>query len=87
MNQKKISARIELNPYSNKVLAVFKAKYDLKDKSEAINKFMEIFGEEIVDKESNDNYVKKVIETVNKHLVKYKDKKMSIEELNRLCEV
>jgi len=86
MNQKNISARIELNSYSNKVLAVLKAKYSLKDKSEAINKFMEIFGEEIVEKESNENYIKKVMEITNKHLAKYKNKKMSVEELDRFCE-
>ena len=87
MNQRNISARIELNPYSNKVLSVLKAKYSLRDKSEAINKFMEIFGEEVVEKESNENYIKKVIEITNRHLAKYKDKKMSVEELDRLCEM
>jgi len=87
MNQKNISARIELNPYSNKVLAVLKAKYGLKDKSETINKFVEIFGEEVVEKESNEKYIKKIIETTNKHLAKYKNKKMSVEELDKLCEV
>ena len=33
-----VDARVELNKYSNRVLSVVKAKYDLKDKSQAINK-------------------------------------------------
>ena len=87
MNHKNISARVELNPYANKVLAVLKAKYSLKDKSEAINKFVEIYGEEVVEKEANDKYVKKIMEITNKHLKRYKDRKMSLEQLDRLCEV
>ena len=37
-----VDARVELNKYSNRVLSVVKAKYDLKDKSQAINKFVEL---------------------------------------------
>ena len=87
MNEKTISARVELSPYANKILAVLKAKYSLKDKSEAINKFVEIYGDEIVEKEANEEYVKKILEVTNKHLSKYKNKKMSLEELDALCEV
>ena len=39
-----ISARITLTEYSNRVLNLVKAKYGLKNKSEAINKFIEIYG-------------------------------------------
>ena len=85
--EKEISARIRLSNYTNKVLTVIKAKYELNDKSEAINKFAEIYGDEIVEKEANDEYVKKIIEITNKHLEKYKHRKMNFEELDRLCEV
>ena len=37
---KMISARLNLTEYSNKVLNMIKIKFDLKDKSEALNKFM-----------------------------------------------
>ena len=76
-----------MNPYTSKVLAVIKAKYGLRDKSEAINKFVEMHGEEVVEKESNENYVKKIIELTNKHLEKNGNRKMSFKELDRLCEV
>ncbi|HQT45132.1 MAG TPA: DUF2683 family protein, partial [Candidatus Micrarchaeota archaeon] len=42
-----VFAQIELNDYTNRVLNVLKAKFGLKDKSEAINKFAEIYGDEI----------------------------------------
>ena len=82
-----ISARIELNGYANKVLAVLKAKYGLKDKSEAINKFAELYGNELVEKEANEEYIKKMIEGVNEHLKKYKDRRMTFKELDALFEV
>lgn len=83
----KISARVELTAYANKVLAVLKAKYGLQDKSEAINKFAELYGEEVVEKEANDEYVKHILEVTNKHLERNKGRKMNFKELDALCEI
>ena len=82
-----ISARLQVNEYTNKVLNVVKAKFDLKDKSEALNKFVEIYGEEEVAKEAKDEYIKKLIEIDSRHLKKYGNKKMTLKELDNLCEV
>ncbi len=87
MEQQNVSARVEINEYVNRVLGVIKAKYGLKDKSEAINKFVELYGDEVVEKEANEKYVKHMIEITNKHLSNYKNKKMSLAELDKLCEV
>jgi len=85
--QQTISARVEINEYANRVLAIIKAKFGLKDKSEAINKFIQLYGEEIVEKQANDEYVKKIIDITNTHIKKYKNKNMSLNELDKLCEV
>jgi len=87
MENKLISARVEINEYANRVLAIIKAKFSLKDKSEAINKFIELYGEEVAEKQANEEYVKKIINITNNHIEKYKNKKMSLNELDRLCEV
>lgn len=87
MKQKNVSARIELTFYSNKVLAVLKAKYGLKDKSEAINKFVEIYGDDVVEKEANEDYIKEMIRGVKKHIKKYKYKPMNSKELDGLFEI
>lgn len=87
MENNNVSARIEINPYTNKVLAILKAKYGLKDKSEAINKFADLYGDEIFEKEAKDEYVKKVIGIADRHMKKYGHKTMSLEELDKLCEV
>ncbi|MDD3245005.1 MAG: DUF2683 family protein [Candidatus ainarchaeum sp.] len=65
-----INARIQLDPEANRILNMFKAKYDLKDKSEAINKFVLIHSK--LDKFDNlevkDDYVYKMEEGVSKFL-------------------
>ncbi len=82
-----VSARVELDEYTNRVLGVIKMKYGLKDKSEALNKFIELYGDEVIDREANEEYVKKTIELTKKHYDKYKNKKMTLQELDNLCEV
>ena len=81
-----VSARVNISPYVNKVLGIIKLKYDLKDKSEALNKFVELYGEEVVEKEVSDDYMKKIIELTNNHYKKYGARKMSLEELDALLE-
>ncbi len=82
-----VFARLSLNDYTKKVLNVIKAKFDLNDKSEALNKFAEMYGEDLVEKQSNDQYIKKILEIDQRHMKKYGHKKMSLKELDRLCEV
>ena len=86
-NRKMVSARVELDDYTNRVLGVIKIKFGLKDKSEALNKFIEMYGDEIIEKEATEDYVKKVIDITKKHFEKYKNKEMTLQELNKLCEV
>lgn len=85
MTIQKVSARLEIDDYSNKVLGIIKIKYALKDKSEALNKFIEIFGENFIEKESNEEYVQKVILIADNHFKKYGKRKMSLQELDKLC--
>jgi len=85
--EKMISARVELDNYANKVLGIIKIKFGLKDKSEALNKFIELYGEDIMEKQANEEYIKKVIGITKKHFEKYANKKMTLQELDKLCEV
>ena len=81
-----ISARIELNEYTNKVINMIKVKFGLKDKSEALNKFIELYGEDVIENEASEEYSKKIIEIANNHFKKYSHRKMTLQELNKLCE-
>lgn len=82
-----VLARLELNDYTNKVLNIVKIKFDLKDKSEALNKFVFEYGEEVLEKQAKPEYVKKILEMEKNHFKKYGRRKMSIKELDKLCGV
>ncbi|MBI2530444.1 MAG: DUF2683 family protein [Candidatus Diapherotrites archaeon] len=75
--------------YTNRVLGVIKEKYGLRDKSEALDKFAELYGgdfvDEFIDKEVKDEVVREVIESCDRHIKKYGFRSMSVEELDRLC--
>jgi hypothetical protein len=81
-----VTARIELNEYANQVLNVVKAQQGLHDKSEAINVFIDMFGEEFVEKQAKDKYLKKIMEIEESHFRKHKHRKMSLKELDAFCE-
>lgn len=85
--EKLISARVELDDYANRVLNIIKIKSGLKNKSEALNKFIEMYGDDIMEREATEEYVKKAIEIAKRHFEKYKNKKMTLQELDILCEV
>jgi len=82
-----ISARLTLSEYTNRVLNVVKAKFGLKDKSEALNRFVELYGDEEVGMEAKEDYIKKVLEIDQRHVNKYANRKMTLKELDKLCEV
>ncbi|MBU4069955.1 MAG: DUF2683 family protein [Nanoarchaeota archaeon] len=83
--EKMISARVELDDYTNKVLGIIKIKFGLRDKSEALNKFIELYGEEIMEKEASEEYTKNIISITKKHFEKYSNKKMTLQKLDKLC--
>lgn len=81
-----VFARLSLEDYTNKVLNVIKARFGLKDKSEALNKFAQLYGDDIVEKEAKEEYIKKLIQIEDKHIKRYGKRKMTLQELDRLCE-
>lgn len=81
-----VFARVNLTDYANRVLNVIKAQFSLKDKSEALNKFVELYGTDVVEQEATDQYVQRVLDTAERHVQKYKHKKMTLKELDSLCE-
>ena len=87
MANETISARVELNDYANRVLGMIKLKYGLKDKSEALNKFIELYGHDILEREATEEYVKKIIEISKNHFKKHGYKKMGLRELDKISGV
>ncbi len=82
-----VYARLTLTDYANRVLNVIKGRFGFNDKSQAFNRFIELYGEEFVEKEASDKYLKKFLETEERHFKKYGNRKMSLKELDELCGV
>ncbi|HIH13821.1 MAG TPA: DUF2683 family protein [Nanoarchaeota archaeon] len=80
-----VAMNLHVSEYASRVLGVVKEKFGLKDKSEAMDKFAEMFGDEFIDKEAKDEYIKKIIEIEKRHIAKYNQKKMTLAEFDRLC--
>jgi len=55
-------AVVKISDHANKVLNIVKAKYDLKDKSEAIEKIAMEYEQEILEPELRPEFVKSVTE-------------------------
>jgi hypothetical protein len=76
-----IDARVKLNQYTNRVLSMVKAKYDLKDKSEALNRFVELYGSNEIELEVKPEYVKKILAVEEAHFKKYGHRATTIKQL------
>lgn len=80
-----VNLRANISEYTNRVLGVIKEKFGLKDKSEAINKFAELYGEEFVEAEVKEEVIKQMIKDCDQHIKKYGYRKMTTKELDKLC--
>ena len=79
-------ARVVLEDYPNTVLNVVKAKYGLKDKSEALNKFINDYGCNEVEPKVKESYVKKILRIEENHIKKYGYKSQTVNELRKEIE-
>lgn len=79
-----INFRAQIDEYTNRVLGVVKEKFGLKDKSEALDKFAEMYGEEFVEKEAREEFIAEVAGIVKEHHKKYPNRKMGLKELDKL---
>lgn len=80
-----VDARVQLKEYSNRVIAVVKAKYGLRDKSEALNRFIETYGPEEVEPEVKESYMKKLL-NIEADLRKGDYKRQTVQELRKEIE-
>lgn len=76
--------RLEVDNYTKKVLDVVKGKHGLKNRDAALKKFVELHGENYVEKEPNELFLKELDEKYERHIKKYGTKSMSEEELDEL---
>ncbi len=80
-----VTMNLKAEEYTNRVLGVVKEKYGLNDKSQALNKFVDMFGDEFVEHEVREDVIKEIIASCDKHIKKYGFKSMTTNELDELC--
>lgn len=68
-----VKAIVDISRRANRVINVIKAKYDLRDKSQAINKMAEEFEEFILEPELRPEYVEKLRKIEKEKTIKIKD--------------
>ena len=54
-------AMVQISDKANRILNILKAKYTLKDKSQAINKMAEEFGEILLEPQLRPEYIKRAL--------------------------
>lgn len=79
-----VNINVKVGNRTRRVLGVVKEKYGLKDVGEALDKFVNLYGEEVVEPEVNEELVKEIIDSSNRHIKKYGFRKTSRSELRRL---
>lgn len=80
-------ARLELNEYSTRVLDVVKGKFGLKNRSEALNRFIKEYGNDFVEPIVNEEHLNKIDLIYEDHIKKHKNRSMTLKELNSLLEL
>jgi hypothetical protein len=81
-----VTMNLKATDYTNRVLGVVKEKYGLKDKGQALNKFIEMYGEEFVEREVKEEVIKEIIESCDKHIKKYGFRNRTTTDLKKIIE-
>jgi len=81
-----VTMNVKANEYTSRVLGVVKEKYGLTDKGQALNKFVEMFGDEFVDREVKEEIVKEVIASCDRHIKKYGFRSRTTKDLRKMIE-
>lgn len=81
---KTVTLNLRVSDYGNRVLGVVKEKFGLKDKSEALGKMLDMYGDEYVDKEVREDVIKEMMAEVEKMELSSR-KAISLKELDKLC--
>jgi hypothetical protein len=76
--------RLEVNDYTKQVLDVIKGKHRLKNRDDALKKLVELHGDNYVEREPSEMFLRELDEKYEKHVKKHGSKKMSEQELNKL---
>jgi len=64
-----VKAIVDIDEGANRILNIVKAKENLKDKSDAINLILTIYGKEMLEPELRPDFIKEVLDAQNEGVV------------------
>lgn len=79
-----IALNLKVDAYTRKVLGVIKEKYALNDMGEALDKLAHTHGDEYVEHEASDEYVKKILAIEKDHFERHPKRRMTRKEMDEL---
>jgi len=65
-----VKAIVNINEHANRILNIVKAKENLKDKSDAINLILSIYGKEMLESELRPEFIKELLKSQNQETIK-----------------
>jgi len=68
-----VKAIVNIDDRANRILNIVKAKENLKDKSDAINLVLNIYGREMLESELRPEFIKELLASQNEEIVKIDD--------------
>lgn len=68
-----VKAIVNINENANRILNIVKAKENLKDKSDAINLVLNLYGKEMLESELRPEFIKELLDSQNGNIVKIDD--------------
>jgi len=68
-----VKAIVDIKDDANRILNIVKAKENLKDKSDAINLVISIYGKEMLEPELRPEFIKELLEAQKEKTIKVKD--------------
>jgi hypothetical protein len=68
-----VKAIVDIDENANRILNIVKAKENLKDKSDAINLILNLFGKEMLEPELRPDFIKELLEAQKEKTIKVKD--------------
>ena len=68
-----VKAIVSINEEANRILNIVKAKENLKDKSDAINLILTLYGKELLEPELRPEFIKELLEAQGEESIKIDD--------------
>jgi hypothetical protein len=68
-----VKAIVNIDEKANRVINIVKAKENLRDKSDAINLIIEIYGKELLEPELRPEFIRELLDAQKEKTVKTKD--------------